>query len=85
MGFTIVVNVGVMEDKSADGHFYGCEQRISISKEITKQVQEQTFWHEYMHCVLTTLGYDKLNNDEKFVDRMAQCLYQLEKTRKDRK
>ena len=83
MGSTVVVSI---EDcgENADGHYHGRETRITIAKDSTKQNQEQTFWHEYMHCALTHLGYDKLNSNEQFVDQMAQCLYQLQKTRKNK-
>ena len=81
MGFTVPVKVGRMKDSTADGHYHGREPRIVISDGATKQVQEQTFWHEYVHCALTVLGYEEMNSNEQFVDQFAQCLYQLEKTR----
>ena len=82
MGFDIDVVIEKIRDEDVDGHFHGNKQKIVISNEATKQVQQETFWHEWMHCALTTLGYSDLNKDEKLVDQMAQCLYQLEKTRK---
>ena len=85
MGSTVTVRVGAMEDPGLDGNYHGTEQAISISKECTEQAQEQTFWHEFMHCALTHLGYKKLNDNEQFVELVAQCLYQLQKTRIDRK
>ena len=81
MGYDIDVTIDTLRDENSDGHFFGNEQKIVISKESNKAVQAQTFWHEWMHCALTTLGYSELNNNEQFVDQMAQCLYQLEKTR----
>ena len=83
MGFKIVVSVEEVRDEASDGEFHGRKQKISIDKSSSRQTQDQTFWHEFMHCALGTLGYKKLDNDEKFVDRMASLLYQLEKTRKD--
>ena len=85
MGSTITVRVEEIKDPSLDGHYNGTEQEISVSKECTEQAQEQTFWHEWVHCALTHLGYKKLNDNEQFVDQLAQCLYQLQKTRIDRK
>ena len=84
MGFTVKVETKVLEDPDVDGHFYGRDSKIVISEMASPQTQAQTFWHEYMHCVLTYLGYKELNENEQFVDQMAQCLYQLEKTRKSK-
>ena len=38
---------------------------------------EQTYLHEVIHIVLGKLGYNELNNDEKFVDQLAGCLHQV--------
>ena len=84
MGYDIDVSIEEIRDTGVDGHFKGNEQKIIISKESNKTVQAQTFWHEWMHCALTTLGYSELNNNEQFVDQMAQCLLQLEKTRRSK-
>jgi len=84
MGFEIKVVIDKIRDAELDGHYSGAKQKITISNESNAQVQHQTFWHEWMHCALTTLGYSDLNKDEQFVDQMAQCLYQLEKTRRSK-
>lgn len=81
MGFTVTVEVKDI-DKENNGHFHGQTQLIEIDKTASKQMREQTFWHEFMHCALTNLGYEELNSNEQFVDQMGQCLYQLQKTRK---
>ena len=83
MGFTIKTTVGKMDD-SLCGKWYPSENMIRVSDDFPTQTQEQTFWHEFVHCALDTLGYEKLNSDERFVDQMGHCLYQLQKTRKER-
>jgi len=83
MGFRIKVSLENIEDDDLDGKFSFEDSKIIINNKASFQIIEQTFWHEWMHCALGTLGYDKLDKDEKFVDRMAQLLYQLETTRKD--
>lgn len=83
MGFTIKVDIERLDDSGDDGNYHSQEHRISISNGATEQVQSQTFWHEWMHCALTILGYDKLNDNEQFIDQMAGLLYQLERSRKD--
>ena len=80
MGLTFSVSLEDMEDNF--GKYHSLTQRLRIAKNHSKQVQEQTFWHEFMHCALDQLGYADLNDNEQFVDQMAHCLYQLEKTRK---
>ena len=84
MGSTVTVALEACET-GADGHYHGGKARVSISPECNEQAREQTFWHEFMHCALTHLGYSKLNDNEQFIDQMAQCLYQLQKSRVDRK
>ena len=45
-------------------------------EDMPKDEVEQTFFHELIHAVLFTMGKDKLNNDEKFVDVFAGLLHQ---------
>lgn len=81
MGSTVSVKVERL-DSDKDGHYDHCKQSISISKACNEQGAGQTFWHEFVHCALSHLGYTELNSDEQFVEQLGQCLYQLEKTRK---
>ena len=82
MGMTIKVQFGGLEASNNHGTFDAEKNLIAIVKQDNRQNQEATFWHEYVHCALSTLGYTKLNNDEEFVERLGQCLYQLHKTKK---
>ena len=86
MGFEIPVEFEALgdEDSNVYGKWQGHKQRICLDPSYSKQVQAQTFWHEYVHCALDNLGYKKLNDNEQFVDQFAHCLYQLEKTRKNK-
>ena len=45
-------------------------------EDMPKDEVEQTFFHELTHAVLFTMGKDKLNEDEKFVDVFAGLLHQ---------
>jgi hypothetical protein len=38
---------------------------------------EQTYLHEVLHHVLGNLGYDKLGDDELFVDQLSHALHQV--------
>ena len=82
MGMTVKVELGGLESSNDYGTFDSEKSTIAIVKTDNRQNQEATFWHEFVHCALTTLGYSKLNNNEKFVERMGQCLYQLHKSKK---
>jgi predicted SprT family Zn-dependent metalloprotease len=54
---------------------------IRLAKTEVKQDQkEQTYYHELVHMMLHHLSYDKLKDDEEFVDRMGKVLHQVMKT-----
>lgn len=44
--------------------------------EINPQQVEQTFWHEYAHCLLLACRKHDLFVDEELVDLMGEFLYQ---------
>lgn len=41
---------------------------------------ESTLWHEIVHAILDKNSYDKLNDDEEFVDRMANSIREVVNT-----
>ncbi len=49
---------------------------------VTKDLLEQTLSHEAVHAILELLGYERLSEDEVFVDRFANALHQAVKTAK---
>lgn len=55
---------------------------IRVRRNLKKELKEHTFLHEVTHAILDSLGYDKLSNDEKFVDSFSGALYQVLKTMK---
>lgn len=79
MGSTIKVEQGYLE-KGKNGYYEHEKQLISISTESSREIREQTFWHEVVHCILMHLMYTELNDKEQFVEQMGQCLHQLHKT-----
>lgn len=82
MGMTVTVKVGGLTHSDCHGTYDHAKRVIAIDKTDDRQGMEATFWHEFVHCIFDHLGYDKLSRDEKKVERIAQCLYQLQKTRK---
>ncbi len=55
---------------------------IKVRRNLKKELKEHTFLHEMTHAILDSLGYNKLSNDEKFVDSFSGALYQVLKTAK---
>ena len=53
---------------------------IEDNDETALSIKEQTFWHEAVHSILHYLGEEALNDNEVFVDRLSQALYQINKT-----
>lgn len=49
---------------------------IAIRGGLTGTVREQRFFHELVHCVLRNANYLKIDNDEIFVDNVANLLHQ---------
>lgn len=35
------------------------------------------FWHETLHAILDRCGYDKISEDEQFVDLVSGCIAQV--------
>ena len=85
MGHTYKVKI--TEDISDDnvGEYSPKQQEIllrPVGKNITVSNQEQTFWHEAVHVIFDVLSYPKHYSDEILVDRLGQCLHQINKTMK---
>ena len=53
-----------------------------FGKDIPKDAQEQTTYHEIVHAILNELGQDKLSDDENFVQSFALLLHQFIITKK---
>jgi ssRNA-specific RNase YbeY (16S rRNA maturation enzyme) len=66
-----------IDSKHSWGEYDESKNTIKIKKTLNKEQQEQTYCHEVVHCMLHNLGYEKLNNDEVFIDRMAKALHQI--------
>lgn len=49
---------------------------------VSKDIVDQTLYHEVVHAILNILGEDKLNTNEEFVQKVSLLLHQFEKTKK---
>ena len=79
MGMTVDVFIEDHEEGNA-GHFYPEESKITIAPSGNDEYIMVTFWHEFLHCVYGSLGYEKDNKNERKIDQIAHCLHQLHKT-----
>ena|ERR1035437_7264784 len=59
---------------------YEINEIIIQSKDMPEDKKEHTFYHELIHHILTIMGENKLNNNEKFVDMFSGLLHQAIKT-----
>lgn len=55
---------------------------IEVHDNIPEGLEHVTNLHEIVHQILNFYNYHELNNNEQFVDNMAQGLYQVLKTLK---
>ena len=86
LGRTIKVNK-TKKSKFVDaaetyGHWNSTKCEIFIAEGLTEQQEEQTFYHEFMHAALDSLGYNELSSNEQLVDQMASLIQQMMKSKK---
>jgi hypothetical protein len=56
------------------------ERRIILAEDLDAETEEEVYWHEMIHIALSCLGKHELNDDEEFVDLLAQHLLQAMRT-----
>ena len=81
-GRKIRVEIGGLENSNSNGTYDHDEGVVAVSKRVPERNKLSVFWHEVVHCMLETAGYDKLSKNEKLVDRLAQLLAQKELTQR---
>lgn len=80
-----VFNLVVKED--ADGEHHPRLNKIQIQgdSKVWPRNEDQigsAYCHELVHTILNSMGEEKLNSNEKFVDLFGNLLYQVIKTSK---
>lgn len=65
------------KDKGLGGYSDYPNQRIILAGDISRQMQEVSFWHECVHFILYVMGEDQLRENEKFVDLFAHFIHQV--------
>lgn len=78
-----VDNLFTMGDRFGDWQVKHNLIRIQTPRrDIPADVIGATLYHELLHAALDLTGHSKLSEDEEFVERLSQALYQAEKTRR---
>lgn len=68
------------EDSFTDNTHFGCVEyssaTITINKNLEEQMKTETIIHEMVHAMLMHIGEEDLKNNEKFVQTLANAIYQ---------
>ena len=51
-------------------------------KRLTKKTIELTYLHELFHCIFDVVGEPELSRNEDLVEKLAQAMYQIQKSSK---
>ena len=82
LGRTVTVKIipDLAHEYEETGYWRDSKNLIGLQKpddKHAKDVMEAAFWHEAVHAMFDSLGYDELSKDEKLVEQLAQCIYQI--------
>lgn len=82
--FTVVLKKNLIKKHGALGRCNSEKGWIQIQDpeytDVSREVLEQTFFHELMHAILDSIGQEELSANENLVDLMGSCMYQAIKT-----
>lgn len=53
---------------------------ITLNKNVSQEVKEESLWHEIMHGILVHLGYNEMSDNEQFIQAVANGVYQAIKS-----
>lgn len=70
---------------TVQGIIYHEDATILLKKSMPKDLKESVLYHEIVHGILVSLGYNDLSTDETFVQGFSNALYQMFKLRKEMK
>jgi hypothetical protein len=83
MGCTVEVQIRSAEEWGYEDGVVGIYDPMRHKIQLLQadlQMMEHAYFHELVHCVLHTLGREKLSSDEQLVDTVAGLLHQAMKT-----
>lgn len=77
-GETIKVKQVVKVDKEDNfGEYNPVNNTIKIKKSLNEEQKLASLYHEIIHCLTLSLGYNNLYNDEVYTDTMGKGLHQI--------
>ena len=53
---------------------------ITLNKNVSPEVKEESLWHEIMHGILGHVGYNEMSDNEQFIQAVANGVYQAIKS-----
>jgi hypothetical protein len=65
------------DGESVLGHCDSDTAIIQLRRNLKRELKEVTYCHELTHAILYSLEYNKLSNDETFVERFSKALHQV--------
>ena len=75
MGREIKIEYIDKEHMSSMGMYIEKKNLIQIDNSMHQAIQERTLIHEVVHAILIDLGEQELNNNEGFVERLANMVH----------
>lgn len=78
--FTVITDPAVKKLAGCCGQTHFDEGVIIIDPNQKADTLGITYYHEVVHAILMTMGYQDLNKDESFVDNFASLLWQAQKS-----
>ncbi len=79
--FNVKYSDNLIQREGAVGIYRHSKNEITVQNNIKgsnimESRQEQTYFHELVHCIFDQIGEDELCNNEKLVDMFSQALHQ---------
>lgn len=85
--FNVKLSDDLIQREGAVGIYRHASNEIRVQTDIkgssiTKERQEQTYFHELVHCIFDQIAEEELCANEKLVDLFSQALHQALKSSK---
>ena len=72
--------ITLKDDSFGNGGNFGMIEyataKITLNGKMTDELAAETLTHEILHAILVHMGRDDLSNDERFVQGLANAVYQ---------
>lgn len=78
----VIMRDDLDDECGCDGRWTAGKNLIEIQTGHTDSYTKATFWHEVVHAISEHMGMEELNKDEEKVDKIAQGICQVLKSKK---